>query len=114
VYKVSPHSKLPAPINEDYNLLDPNTYDGEFFQEDGLEGSFEIDLTDVMGMEVDLDDAGEEVHDEDLQLLERLDLGSDSDDDVFPPLEHGVEDMEMRDSDDETYDPTNTDHDEYF
>jgi hypothetical protein len=39
-------------------------------------------------------------------------LGSDSDDDVFPPLEHG--DMEIRDSDDETYDPDNTDHDEYF
>jgi len=26
---------------KDYNL-DPNTYDGEFFQEDGLEGRFEI------------------------------------------------------------------------
>ena len=38
VYKVSPHGKLPVPNNEDYNI-DPNTYDGEFFQEDGLEGS---------------------------------------------------------------------------
>jgi hypothetical protein len=41
-------------------------------------------------------------------------LGSDSDDEVIPPLEYGVEDMEMRDSDDETYYPANTDHDEYF
>jgi hypothetical protein len=66
-------------------------------------------------MEVEMDDAGEDVHDEnDLQLLERLGLGSDSDDDVFPPLEHNVEDMDMRDSDDDTYDPANTDHDEYF
>ena len=52
VYKVSPHSKLHVPNNEDYNI-DPNTYDGEFFQEDGLEGSFVIDLTEAIGMEVD-------------------------------------------------------------
>jgi hypothetical protein len=37
VYKVSPRGKLPVPNDEDYNL-DPDTYDGEFFQEDGLEG----------------------------------------------------------------------------
>jgi hypothetical protein len=52
VYKVPPHGKLPVPNNEDYNL-DPNTYDGEFFQEEGLEGSFVIDLTEAIGMEVD-------------------------------------------------------------
>jgi hypothetical protein len=37
VYKVLLHGKLPVPNDEDYNL-DPDTYDGEFFQEDGLEG----------------------------------------------------------------------------
>jgi hypothetical protein len=42
VYKVSPHGKLPIRNDEDYNL-DPDTYD-EFFQEDGLEERFEIDL----------------------------------------------------------------------
>ena len=51
VYKVSPHGKVPIPNNEDYNIY-PNTYDGEFFQEDGLEGHFEIDLTRVIEMEV--------------------------------------------------------------
>jgi hypothetical protein len=50
VYKVSPHGKLPIPNNKDYNL-DPNTYDREFFQEEGLEGSFVIDLTEAIGME---------------------------------------------------------------
>ena len=60
VYKVSPHGKLSVPNNEDYNI-DPNTYDGEFFQEDGLEWSFEIDLTEAIGMEVD----NERVADED-------------------------------------------------
>ena len=121
VYKVSPHSKLPAPHNEEYHLLDPNTYAGEFFQEDGLEGRFEIDLTEAIGMEVDNemvvdDNVAEEVRDvEDVELLERLRLGNDNDDDDDTgPLEGGVENMEMRDSDDETYDPDNPDHDEYF
>ena len=38
--------------SEDYNI-DPNTYVGEFFQEDGLQGSFQIDLTEAIEMEVD-------------------------------------------------------------
>jgi hypothetical protein len=54
VYKVSPHGKLPVPNDEDYNL-DPDTYDRQFFQEDGPEGRFEIDLTNVIGMEVDIE-----------------------------------------------------------
>jgi hypothetical protein len=37
VYKLSPHGKLPVLKDEYYNL-DLNTYDREFFQEDGLEG----------------------------------------------------------------------------
>jgi hypothetical protein len=119
VYKVSPHSKLPAPNNEDYNLLDPTTYAGEFFQEDGLTGAFEIDLIEAIRMEVDNEmvvdgDTGEEVYnDDDIQFLERLRLGND-DDNVVPPLEHGVENIDMCDSDDETYDPADPDHDEYF
>ena len=65
MYKVSPHGKLFVPNNQDYNI-DPNTYDGEFFQEDGLDGSFEIDLTEALGTEVDNEsgadeDAGDEV-----------------------------------------------------
>jgi len=118
VYKVSPHGKLPVPNNEDYNI-DPNTYDGEFFQEDGLEGSFVIDLTEAIGMEVDNEgvtdeDAGDEVQNvKDLELLQRLQLGNDSDHDI-PPSEHGHDYIDMRDSDDETYDPANPDHDDYF
>ena len=119
VYKVSPHDKVPIPNNEDYNI-DPNTYDGEFFQEDGLEGHFEIDLTGVIEMEVnddemvDDEDAAEEVHNaKDLELLERLQLGNDNEDEI-PPLEHGLELLDLRDNDDEIYDPANPDEDDYF
>jgi len=120
VNKVSPHSKLPVPNNEDYNF-DPNTYDGEFFQEEGLQGSFVIDITDPVRMEVDNErvddeDDGDEVQNvKDLELLRRLELGNDSDDNIAPPDGHDINmEVDMHDSDDETYDPANTDHDDYF
>ena len=96
VYKVSPHGRLPVPNDEDYNL-DPDTYDGEFFQEDGLEGRFEIDLTEAIGMDVDIemvvDEEDDEVqNDNDLVILE----GNDINDEVASS--DGVE-IEMLDSD---------------
>ena len=115
MYKVSPHGKLPVPNNEDYNI-DPNTYDGEFFQEDGLEGSFEIDLTEAIGMKVDNEkvadeDVGDEVQNvKHLELLQQLHLGNDSDDDIPDHDDY----IDTHDSDDKTYDPANPDHDDYF
>jgi hypothetical protein len=35
VHKVSPHGRLPVPNDEDYNF-NTNTYDEEFYQEEGL------------------------------------------------------------------------------
>jgi hypothetical protein len=101
VYKASPHGRLPVPNDEDYNL-DPDTYDGEFFQEDGLEGRFEIDLTKVIGMDVYIemvvDEEDDEVQNEnDLVILE----GNDINGELVPS--DGV-DYEMVDSDDESYD----------
>ena len=113
MYKVSPHGKLPVPNNEDYN-----TYDGEFFQENRLEGTFEIDLTEAIEMEVDNEraideDAGDEVHNvKDLELLKRH-LGNDSDH-TISPSKLGHDYIDIGDSDDETYDPANPDHDDYF
>jgi hypothetical protein len=116
VYKVSPHGKLPIPNNEDYNL-DQNTYNGEFFQEDGLEGRLEIGLTEAVRMEVDKEDEmvvdmeDDEVQTEnDLEILEGLHLGKDNDE-LAPS--NGV-DYEMVDSDDEIYDSANPDHEDYF
>ena len=111
VYKVSPHAKLPVPNDEDYNL-DPDTYDGEFFQEDGLEGQFEIDLTEAIGMEVDIemvvDDEDDEVQNEnDLEILE-----GNANEEIAPSDDV---DYEMVDSDDDTYDPANPDtYEDYF
>jgi len=119
VYKVSPHDKLPIPNNDDYNI-DPNTYIREFFQEDGLEGRFEIDLTEGIGMDVDNErvvheDNGDDVDNLlDIELLEQFRLGNDSDDDNEPPSEYGVDCNDTCDSDYETYDPANPDPDEYF
>jgi hypothetical protein len=115
VHKVSPHGKVPVPIDEDYNL-DPNTYDGEFFQEEGLKGRFEIDLTEAIRTEVKMVvDEEEEEEDEvqnakDLQMLEALHLGNVNDDSYASDNA----DYDMVDSDDETYDPANPDDEDYF
>jgi hypothetical protein len=112
VYKVSLHGRLHVPNDEDYNL-DPDTYNGEFFQEDGLEGRFEIDLTEAIRMDVDIEMVVDEEDDEvqnynDLIILE----GNDINDELAPS--DGV-DYEMVDSDDESYVPVNPDtYEDYF
>jgi hypothetical protein len=117
VHKVSPHGKLPVPNDEDYNF-NTYTYDGEFYQEEGLQGRFEIDLTEAIGMDVDNywvddEDDGDDVQDvKDLQMLERLRLGNDNEDNI-PPSD-SVDYFDMVDSDDETYNPANLDHANYF
>ena len=59
------------------------------------------------------EEAGEEVENaHDLELLERLHLGRDSEDDI-PPSDN-TDYVEEPKSDDEDYDPANPDHDEYF
>lgn len=119
VQKVAPHGKLPVPNDEDYNLINPNTYDGEFYQEEGLPGRFVIDLTGAIGMEVDNemvddDDDGDEVENlKDLEMLERLRLGNDNEDNI-PPSDC-LRYLDNIDSDDETYVPANPDTDpDYF
>jgi hypothetical protein len=91
----------------------PDTYDREFFQEDGLEGRFGIDLTEAIEMEVDIemvvDEEDDEVQNEnDLEILE----GNDINDELAPSDGVGYE---MVDSDDESYDPANPDtYEDYF
>jgi hypothetical protein len=68
-------------------------------------------------MEVDIElvvvEEDDEVQNEnDLEMLEGLHLGNDDDNDELAPSNDV--DYEMVDSDDETYDPTNPDHEDYF
>ena len=84
VHLVSPRGKAAVPNDDDYNF-DPNK--DEFYQPEGLEGSLEIDILSLMGMEVDNDideDEGDEVQDaEDLRILERWQMERDGvEDDV--------------------------------
>jgi hypothetical protein len=113
VYKTSPHGRVPVPNDDDYNL-DPNIYDGEFFQEEGLQGRFEIELTEANEMEVEaVDDVGEEEEVQsvkDLHMLERLQVDNANEDTESSDLIG----YDMIDSDDEDYDPANPDYDEYF
>ena len=119
VHKVSPHGKLPVPNDEDYNF-NPHTYDGEFFQEEGLEGRFEIDLIEAIGMEldnerVDDEDVGDEVQNvKDFEMLERLRLGNDTEDNIPPSDSVDYLGNDNVDSDDEIYDPANPNHEDYF
>jgi hypothetical protein len=110
---VSPHGKVPVLNNEDYNF-DPNTYIGEFYQPEGLDGTFDIDMFSLMGMEVDNDideDDGEEVQNaKDLALLERLWFGVAIDDNDGDEAEM----LDNIDSDDDTYDPAAADPEDYF
>lgn len=117
VYKVSPHGKLPVPNDADYNIESSRNDGDEFFQEDGLDGRFEIDLTDTfVGMEVDNEtahdeDAGDDVDDEDdIRLLQK------SNEDSVEDAADDVDDIDMRDSDEENYDPPNPDDEDagYF
>jgi hypothetical protein len=72
---VSPRSKAPLPNDDDYNF-DPMI--DEFYQPEGLDGRFEIDISALMTMsmeednDIDEEDEGDDVLDaKDLQLLER-------------------------------------------
>jgi hypothetical protein len=117
VHQVSPHGRPPVSNEQDYNF-NPNTYDGEFYQEDGLQGRLVIDLTEVIGMEVDnerVDDEeeGDEVQNaNDIEMLERLHLDDDDEGNIEPS--DSLVYLDNVGSDDETYDPDNSNNDDYF
>ena len=92
VITVPTHNRPPKPNEDDYRRLDPSTYDGEFFQEEGLPGNFTINLPadddivvieedEAAGMEDDTaqDEVEEVENEQDLTLLERFRAGLDTD-----------------------------------
>ena len=113
VHQVSPHGKLPAPNDDDYNF-NANSYDGQFYQEDGLLGMFEIVLPEAIEMEVDNETEDDEVDGDvvqnakDIEMLDRLRLGNDNEDNIEPS--DSVAHLDNFDSDDDTYDPNHEDY----
>jgi hypothetical protein len=62
---------------------------------------------------VDDEDAGDEVQNaKDIEMLERLCLGNDDEDNISPS--DSVDYLDNFDTDDETYDPANPNHEDYF
>ena len=96
VFHVSPRGKLPMPSEDDYNNIDPKTYEGIFYQEEQTFGDFGI-----QGLEDREDNAqtgGDLVVDvKDIDMLNKLQ--SDSDDDDEPPACEEVPIYNTRDSD---------------
>jgi hypothetical protein len=117
VQKVTPHGKLPVPNDEDYNLINPNTYEGEFYQEEGLTRSLVIDLTTPIAMQVDNElvdhnDDEDDVYDsKDLQMLERLGIEHEENLEPSDYLHY----LDNFDSDDKRTDiPANPHDDPYY
>jgi hypothetical protein len=119
VITVPTHNRPPKPDQDDYRRLDPSTYDGEFFQEEGLPGKFTINLATDDDMVVDgeehdeveaediVDDVVEEVQNaQDLTLLERFHAGLDEDEPTIPPPDFLPDYWWGGDSDDEASGPS--------
>ena len=74
VFQVSPHGNLPIPSEDDYNNIDPDTYEGIFYQEEedlGLEFQYEPAVEEDLGNDVET--RGESVVDpKDIKMLEEL------------------------------------------
>jgi len=98
VYHVSPHGKLPVPNDDDYNNINPNTYEGEFYQEQELNGVFDISLNGLDAVGEDAQNDGETVVNlKDLDMLGKLHLDDDDEDEIVIPDQP----LYTRDSDDE-------------
>lgn len=108
VFKISPHGKLVAPNDDDYDNINPVTYEGEFYQEQQADGDFDILLD---GLDALMDDTrnGEAVVNlKDIDMLAKLHLDDGNDDEPqHPSLEAQPE--PVRDSDDEA--PQEIDYD---
>ena len=85
VFQVSPHGNLPIPSEDDYNNIDPVTYEGIFYQEEEDFGHFELECVLEEDLRNDAENCGESVVDlKDIDMLEKLQVEDDSDDEPPP------------------------------
>ena len=87
VFQVSPHGNLPIPSEDDYNNINPDTYEGIFYQEEedlGLEFQYEPAVEEDLGNDVET--RGESVVDlKDIDMLQKLYAQKDNDEEP-PPI----------------------------
>ena len=104
VFTVSPHGKLPMPSDDDYNNINPKTYEGIFYQEQEDFGDFGIRSHE--DQENDAPTGGEVVSNiKDIDMLNKLQEENDSDDEPSPceePPTYYTRDSDV-DSDDENH-----------
>ncbi|KAK1679455.1 hypothetical protein QYE76_040303 [Lolium multiflorum] len=78
VFQVSPHGKLPIPSEDDYNNIDPVTYEGIFYQEEEQFGDLQIDIG-LQDLHNDVQMRGETVVDlKDIAMLTKRHANKDN------------------------------------
>ena len=88
VFKVSPHGKLPMPNEDDYNNINPITYEGDFYQEEEDGADFDVLMGGLEDLEDDAQIRGETVVNiKDIDMLSKLHQDVDDDDHEPPPFE---------------------------
>jgi hypothetical protein len=85
LFQVAPHGNLPIPSEDDYNNIDPVTYEGIFYQEQEDFGHFELEYVVFEDLGDDAETRGESVVDlKDINMLEKLHAENDPIDEPPP------------------------------
>jgi hypothetical protein len=85
VFQVSPHGNLPIPSEDDYNNIDPVTYEGIFYQEEQDFGEYILEPFVQEDLGNDAETRGESVVDlKDISMLEKLLEANDNYDEPPP------------------------------
>ena len=86
VFQVSPHGNLPIPSEDDYNNIDPVTYEGIFYQEQEDFGDFELEPIDLEDVANDETRGETVVNPKDIDMLKKFHEENDNDDEP-PPVD---------------------------
>ena len=113
VFQVSPHGKLPMPNADDYNNIDPVTYEGIFYQEEVDFGDFDLQPGGLENLENDAQTRGESVDNlKDIDMLEKFHAGKVNDDEPPPCQEPATYYSRDSDSDSENENQANYESDD--
>lgn len=113
MFQVSPHGNLPIPSEDDYNNINPVTYEGIFYQEQEDFGHFDLEPVDLEDLGNDVETRGESVVNlHDISMLEKLHTENDNDDEPTPFDENP--DFYSKDSDSENENENENDSEYLF